>query len=64
MARSYNSAAPSARAESGFPLRAHPLPRRRQLLEGTWDATAVLLAAGDAIDATAARLPYVGGYAD
>ena len=42
---------------------AMPDGARRQLLEGTWDATAVLLAAGDAIDATAARLPYVGGYA-
>jgi len=36
---------------------------RRQLLEGTWNATAVLLEAGAAIEATAARLPYVGGYA-
>jgi 3-isopropylmalate/(R)-2-methylmalate dehydratase small subunit len=35
---------------------------RRQLLEGNWDATAVLLEARDAIQATAARLPYVGGF--
>ncbi len=35
---------------------------RRQLLEGTWNATAVLLNAGDAIETTAARLPYVNGY--
>jgi 3-isopropylmalate/(R)-2-methylmalate dehydratase small subunit len=35
---------------------------RRQLLEGTWDATAVLLEARDAIRATAARLPYVSGF--
>ncbi len=34
---------------------------RGQLLEGRWDATAVLLAAGDAIEATAARLSYVSG---
>jgi hypothetical protein len=27
-----------------------------------WDATAVLLEARDAIQATAARLPYVGGF--
>ena len=33
-----------------------------QLLQGTWDATSVLLEAGDAIDETAARLPYVSGY--
>ncbi len=35
---------------------------RDQLLEGTWNATAVLLGAGDAIEATAARLPYVSGF--
>ncbi len=33
-----------------------------QLVEGTWNATAVLLEAGEAIDATAARLPYVQGF--
>jgi len=33
---------------------------RRQLLDGTWDATSVLLEAGPAIEATAARLPYLG----
>jgi 3-isopropylmalate/(R)-2-methylmalate dehydratase small subunit len=42
---------------------AMPDGARRQLLEGAWDATAVLAAAGEAIDATAARLPYVGGFA-
>jgi len=36
---------------------------RDQLLEGTWNATSVLLGAGDAIEATAQRLPYVGGFA-
>jgi 3-isopropylmalate/(R)-2-methylmalate dehydratase small subunit len=35
---------------------------RLQLLEGTWNATAVLLEAGDAIEATATRLPYLSGY--
>jgi 3-isopropylmalate/(R)-2-methylmalate dehydratase small subunit len=35
---------------------------RRQLLEGSWNATAVLLDAGDAIEATANRLPYVRGF--
>ena len=35
---------------------------RSQLLEGTWNATAVLLEAGDAIEATAARLPYTNGF--
>ena len=33
-----------------------------QLLEGTWNATAVLLDAGDAIEAAAARLPYTSGF--
>jgi len=35
---------------------------RDQLLEGTWNATAVLLGAGDAIEETAKRLPYVTGF--
>jgi 3-isopropylmalate/(R)-2-methylmalate dehydratase small subunit len=35
---------------------------RHQLVGGTWDSTAVLLEAGAAIEATAARLPYVKGY--
>ena len=35
---------------------------RDQLLEGTWNATAVLLGAGDAIEATAKQLPYVSGF--
>jgi 3-isopropylmalate/(R)-2-methylmalate dehydratase small subunit len=36
---------------------------RRQLLEGTWDATAVLLEARDAVRATASRLPYMSNFA-
>jgi 3-isopropylmalate/(R)-2-methylmalate dehydratase small subunit len=39
-----------------------PTGTRQQLLEGTWDATVVLLDAGEAIEATAARLPYVSGF--
>ena len=35
---------------------------RAQLVEGSWNATAVLLEAGDAIDAAAERLPYVRGF--
>ncbi len=34
-----------------------------QLVSGSWDATSVLLEAGDEIDATAARLPYLNGFA-
>ena len=41
---------------------AMPDGARRQLLEGNWDATAVLLEAQVAVAATAARLPYVGGF--
>jgi hypothetical protein len=32
---------------------------RQQFLEGSWDATRVLLDAGDAIEKTAASLPYM-----
>ncbi len=39
-----------------------PEGTRQQLLEGTWHATHVLLEAGPAIEATAARLPYANGY--
>jgi 3-isopropylmalate/(R)-2-methylmalate dehydratase small subunit len=35
---------------------------RRQLLEGSWNATHVLLDAGDAIEAAAARIPYLGDF--
>jgi 3-isopropylmalate/(R)-2-methylmalate dehydratase small subunit len=40
-----------------------PAGVRRQLLEGTWDGTRVLLDAGDRIRQTAERLPYVRGFA-
>ncbi len=39
-----------------------PEGARRQLLDGTWNALAVLLEAGDAIERTASTLPYVGGF--
>jgi 3-isopropylmalate/(R)-2-methylmalate dehydratase small subunit len=35
---------------------------RNQLVQGTWDSTAVLLEAGGAIEATAKKLPYVAGF--
>jgi 3-isopropylmalate/(R)-2-methylmalate dehydratase small subunit len=35
---------------------------RNQLVNGTWDSTAVLLEAGAAIEATAKKLPYVAGF--
>jgi hypothetical protein len=34
---------------------------RKQLIEGRYDGTSVLLEAGDLIEQTAARLPYVAG---
>jgi 3-isopropylmalate/(R)-2-methylmalate dehydratase small subunit len=40
-----------------------PEGARRQLLEGSWNATAVLLDGGDAIERTAATLPYFEGFA-
>jgi 3-isopropylmalate/(R)-2-methylmalate dehydratase small subunit len=47
----------------GLTLRVHlPAGIRNQFLEGTWDATRVLLEATPQIKATAARLPYVGGF--
>ena len=33
-----------------------------QLVSGTWNATTVLIEAGDAIEATAHRLPYIKGF--
>ena len=35
---------------------------RKQLVAGTWDSTAVLLEGGEAIEATAGKLPYVKGF--
>jgi len=35
---------------------------RNQLVNGTWDSTAVLLEAGAVIEATASKLPYVKGF--
>ncbi|MCP3985928.1 MAG: 3-isopropylmalate dehydratase small subunit [bacterium] len=35
---------------------------RKALLEGTWNATRVLLEAGDAIEAQGATIPYVAGF--
>lgn len=36
---------------------------RKQLLEGTWDATGMLLDGADDVTRTAERLPYVNGFA-
>jgi 3-isopropylmalate/(R)-2-methylmalate dehydratase small subunit len=39
-----------------------PEAARRQLLTGTWNATAVLLEAGEEIERVAKGLPYLRGY--
>ena len=39
-----------------------PDAARNQLLSGTWNATSILLKAGDAIERAARRLPYITGY--
>ncbi|MCS6816468.1 MAG: 3-isopropylmalate dehydratase small subunit [Blastocatellia bacterium] len=39
-----------------------PEGTRRQFLEGTWNSTFVLLEAGEAIERTAAQLPYLTGF--
>ncbi len=39
-----------------------PAGPRHRLIAGAWDTTSELLAAGDAIRAVAARLPYVNGW--
>ena len=41
-----------------------PTGTRTQLLEGTWNATGLLLDAGDAIERTASTLPYVENFPD
>lgn len=40
-----------------------PPAQRSALLAGTWDSTSVLLANHEAIDATAARVPYLNNFA-
>ena len=47
---------------AGVATAAIPAGTRQQLLEGTWNATAVLLDAGAAIEDTAEQLPYIAGF--
>ncbi|MFQ5840404.1 MAG: 3-isopropylmalate dehydratase small subunit [Candidatus Methylomirabilales bacterium] len=47
----------------GWTIEAHiPEGIRQQFLSGTWNATQILLDAGEAIEAVARHLPYVAGY--
>jgi 3-isopropylmalate/(R)-2-methylmalate dehydratase small subunit len=52
----------SVRSRAGVIQGQIPAGVRQQLLEGSWDATSLLLDAREAIERTAARLPYVSGY--
>jgi 3-isopropylmalate/(R)-2-methylmalate dehydratase small subunit len=56
-------AAPSVSCRAGTFAASIPEGARSQLTGGTWNATAVLLEAGDAIERTAGALPYVAGFA-
>jgi 3-isopropylmalate/(R)-2-methylmalate dehydratase small subunit len=53
----------SVHSRAGTLQASMPDGARQQLLEGSWNATAVLLEAGDAIERTAARLPYLHDFA-
>ena len=53
----------SVRCRAGSFRAGIPDGARDQLREGSWNATAVLLEAGDAIERRAASLPYIGGFA-
>ena len=55
-------AAQTVTSRAGIAAAKLPAGTRKQLLEGSWDATTALLEAGSAIEATAERLPYVAGY--
>ena len=52
----------TVRCRTGSYTATIPVGTRDQLREGTWNATAVLLEAGDAIERCADALPYVGGF--
>ncbi len=56
-------AARTVSSRAGTVKAAIPDGTRQQLLEGTWNATAVLLEAGDLIEATAGRIPYLNDFA-
>jgi len=52
----------SVRSRAGRAQGAIAAGPRQQLLEGTWNATSLLLEAGDAIEGTARALPYLNGW--
>ena len=56
-------AAETVTSRAGTVSASIPAGTRKQLLEGTWDATGMLLDGAEAAARTAARLPYVTGFA-
>jgi 3-isopropylmalate/(R)-2-methylmalate dehydratase small subunit len=52
----------SVTSRAGTVAASLPGDTRQQLRDGTWNATGVLLEAGERIEATAAKLPYVRGF--
>jgi 3-isopropylmalate/(R)-2-methylmalate dehydratase small subunit len=52
----------TVRSQAGTATASIPAGVRQQLLEGSWNATRVLLEAGDAIESTAARIPYLNDF--
>jgi 3-isopropylmalate/(R)-2-methylmalate dehydratase small subunit len=55
-------AARTVRSRAGVAKAGLPDGVRKALLEGSWNATAVLVDAGAAIERTAERLPYASGF--
>ncbi len=60
---SIDIAARTVTSRAGVASAGIPDGTRDQLMEGTWDATGILLDAGDAIEGTARALPYTNDYA-
>jgi 3-isopropylmalate/(R)-2-methylmalate dehydratase small subunit len=50
-----------AAGKASYPITLPP-GARESFLEGTWDATGLLLDRFDEVEAVAARLPYVSGW--
>ncbi len=51
------------RSQAGTATASTPEGVRQQLIEGSWNATHVLLEAGDQIESAAARIPYLNDFA-
>jgi 3-isopropylmalate/(R)-2-methylmalate dehydratase small subunit len=51
------------RSQAGTATASTPESVRQQLIEGSWNATHILLEAGDQIESAAARIPYLNDFA-